>query len=294
MLARLSCPFARAALAGRPRVARRQLSARRRRGFTLMELLVVLTIIVLISAVALPMVLPAYNHREVSAAGRTLQGALVGARSRAAATGKPAGIRLLPDPAFPLRHRADGTIDPTAILAYDRIIPIGAAPDYHEGRIAVFGDGLGGSTNYPAAVRTVNGYSGVPCLVVEQAVYSDTGAPNAPTSWFWNVRVGDQIQLNNSGNWYTVVGPMVVWPGAANPQYQGNAELFANIGPPGTAPPVLAGGVPAEFLLLVNGRDDNGNGWTDEGFDGVDNNRNGLVDELAEWEAERWLGAPGR
>jgi hypothetical protein len=38
----------------------------------------------------------------------------------------------------------------------------------------------------------------------------------------------------------------------------------------------------------VNGRDDNNNGWTDEGWDGLDNNGNGQVDELAEWEAELW------
>ena len=34
--------------------------------------------------------------------------------------------------------------------------------------------------------------------------------------------------------------------------------------------------------------DDNSNGWTDEGWDGLDNNGNGQVDELAEWEAELW------
>jgi hypothetical protein len=54
--------------------------------------------------------------------------------------------------------------------------------------------------------------------------------------------------------------------------------------------------VQPEFLFLVNGLDDNNNGWIDEGFDGVDNNlalevANGslhLVDELAEWENESW------
>ena len=33
-------------------------------------------------------------------------------------------------------------------------------------------------------------------------------SPNSPTSWFWNIRVGDKIQINNAGPWYTVVGPM--------------------------------------------------------------------------------------
>ena len=42
--------------------------------------------------------------------------------------------------------------------------------------------------------------------------------------------------------------------------------------------------VSPEFLFLVNGLDDNINGWIDEGFDGVDNNNNGVVDDLFEWE----------
>ncbi len=269
-------------------LARRRLRGARG-GFTLVELLVVITIIILISVVALPMVLPAWNHREVSAAGRTLQSAIVGARSEASRTGRPAGIRLLPDPAYPVRYRPDGTIDRGSILAYNRIIPIGPAPDYREGGIAIYADAARGSSNYPAAVRTVNGFAGVPCLVVEQSVVDAQGAPVAPTSWFWNIRVGDQIQINNTGPWYTVVGPMVVSPANGS-----NSELFVNVGPPGAPLPTLAGGFPCEYLLLVNGRDDNGNGWVDEGCDGVDNNGNGQVDELAEWESERWLGAAAR
>ena len=38
--------------------------------------------------------------------------------------------------------------------------------------------------------------------------------------------------------------------------------------------------------------DDNGNGWIDEGWDGVDNNGDGQVDELAEWESELWTVRP--
>src|SRR5262249_34664684 len=51
----------------------------RSRGFTLVELLVVITIILIVSAVALPTVLPAISHRQVSEGARILQGALVGA-----------------------------------------------------------------------------------------------------------------------------------------------------------------------------------------------------------------------
>ena len=58
---------------------------------------------------------------------------------------------------------------------------------------------------------------------------------------------------------------------------------------------ITQGGVAAnpEFLFLVNGQDDNNNGWVDEGWDGVDNNNNQLTDDLAEWEPEALLGALG-
>ncbi len=49
---------------------------------------------------------------------------------------------------------------------------------------------------------------------------------NPPTSWYWNIRIGDKIQINNTGIYYTVVGPMNTRP---------NPELFVNIGTPGTA-----------------------------------------------------------
>ena len=82
----------------------------------------------------------------------------------------------------------------------------------------------------------------------------------------------------------------------------GNVEMFVNVGPPGTVSPLRCFSgvgttlVNPQFLFVVNGFDDNGDGWTDAGWDGVDNNGNGIVDELAEWnlggtdgEQEGWL-----
>lgn len=292
------------------------------RGFTLVELLVVVVIIGLISLVTLPVVLPAWNHREVTGAAQVVQSVLNGARARAAAIHRPAGIRLLPDaslgfiggpflpgppnapPGFtPTVNPYAGLPDPTQILAYDRILPIESAPSYREGRctpisaatIAYLEAAGVPVASYPPGGAPVDTMGQPLCLVVvESVVDPTTGAPNAPTSWFWNVRVGDRIQFNSAGPWYTVIGPMAVSPANPNPQYQGNTELFVNAGPPGAAPllttPVV-GGQPVEYLLLVNGVDDNRNGWTDEGFDGVDNNLDGVPDNLPEWERETWRGS---
>ena len=228
-----------------------------RGGFTLIELLVVILIILLISAVALPTVVPAISHRQVSEAGRILQGALVGARDAAIHNNGPSGVRLLPDPVFPIQYTTiNGVtqIDPTVPLAYNRIIPIEPAAQYSEGKVNVvvpaiitvlalrpppvvhsFTTTVGLIYPVPAGNTTLlypygglaSGVSLIPnVLMVEESVVDPTsGFPNSPTSWFWNIRVGDKIQINNAGLWYTVVGPMFV-----TPLNGGNTEMFVNVG----------------------------------------------------------------
>ncbi len=273
-------------------------SARGRRpdsGFTLIELLVVITIILLVSAVALPTVLPALSHRQVSEGRTHSSGRPGGARDSAIKNNRPAGIRLLHDPAWPISYPSgSSTIDTTLPLASNRIIPIASAPDYTEGLVT--------PVNSPSSLPAGFTLPYPSLMVVESVLDPNSGLPNAPTSWFWNVRVGDKIQLNNAGPWYTVVGPMAI-PAAGTTisnTFYANPELFVNVGPPGTTSDLkLAQGSPAtvvnpEYLYLVNGQDDNGNGWIDEGFDGIDNNANGSVDEygtVTEWETEAWLGA---
>ena len=116
-------------------------------------------------------------------------------------------------------------------------------------------------------------------LVEECPVYLNstttppTWLPTSPTSWFWNIRVGDRIQLGAASQTYVVVGPCWVSPANPNPSLQGNPELFVNIGFPGSevGSLVLKRSYPddathtVEYLLLVNGRDDNSNGYVDDG-----------------------------
>ena len=173
-------------------------------------------------------------------------------------SGTPSGIRLLPDPAFPLVYTANGQIDPTQPFAANRIIPIESAPEYTEGMLSVVNPTstfnipyplINGGGNYPIGtgnyIVTANAPAGANVLMVkEQVLYADKNNPlqtdvNSPTSWFWNIRVGDKLQINGSGLWYTVVGPMVVPPQGAtiNGVFIGNSELFVNAGAPGTQSP---------------------------------------------------------
>ncbi len=267
-------------------------------GFTLVELLIVIVIILIVSALTLPTVLSGLSHRQVSESARILQAALAGARDAAIRSNMPSGIRLLPDPMFNGINSSTGLLDASQILAANRVIPVEPAPAYNEGLVTIgavpttlslpYPGALGG--NYPVNVAVGS------VLLLEESVYNPflyPAIPNSPTSWFWNIRLGDRLQINNAGPWYTVVGPMT------QSATTGNSELFVNVGAAGTRSPLARlydNGDQVlvyypEFLLLVNGVDDNANGWTDEGWDGVDNNGDGNIDELAEWESELWTGA---
>jgi prepilin-type N-terminal cleavage/methylation domain-containing protein len=270
---------------------RKPVKAMQRKAFTLIELLIVIVIVTLISAVAFPVIRDAYSHRQVSEAARLVQAAFAGAKDSAMKTGGQSGIRLLPDPAFPLTYDPKtNQLDPAYPLAYNRIIPIEAAPEYTDGTLDCLLSG-------PLVAGDFRPY---PCLMIESCMaYTATNGSvilNETASWFWNVRVGDKLQINGAGPWYTVVGPMVVGPSG------GNSELFVNIGPPGTRSTWTAtqGGISVnpEYLFLTNGIDDDKNGWTDEGWDGIDNDllreqQNGwpiLTDDVLEWEPEAWPG----
>jgi prepilin-type N-terminal cleavage/methylation domain-containing protein len=311
------------------------------RGFTLIELLVVILIILAVSAIALPTVIPAISHRQVSEAARLLQASLAGARDAALHSNAPRGIRLLPDPGYfaviskttgqpDLPRLANGRLDPASILAANRIIPIESAPDYSEGRLdyynAAFHTWTGPAGNNPPPYPGPQGsapYNWYPVAgfnpswpdpidprrthnpqvlcIVESALDPNTLVPHSPTSWFWNIRLGDKIRIADSTTYFTVVGPMTVYPGNPVASLEGNPELFVNDGPPGGLPGYptqlvrdyggSVGKVNVEYLFLVNGVDDDGNGFVDDGWDGVDNNRVYGIDDLDEWEHETWLPA---
>ena len=226
------------------------------------------------------------------------------------------------------------------LLAYNRMVQIEPAPDYQEGLVSIgpyLPPGLTltgfpptdphGSGNYPFYDSTPLALGGrtTQVLMVEESIYqggfippagpSGDPLPNPPVSWFWNIRVGDKIRFGSSGRYYTIVGPCTINPYTASGK---NPELFVNTGDPGTASTLrrnyYSAGTPPvelstdfsprhpEFLLLVNGQDDDGNGYIDEGFDGFDNDYQNGIDDVVfntttgrtgEWETESWLGSLG-
>ena len=286
---------------------------RRPGGFTLVELLVVVFIVILVSAVTLPAVLPALSNRQVSEAARILQAALASARDAAIHANAPRGIRLIPD--YTLSTRPSGPVGKWPKIVASRIISIEPAPDVNEGAVtfpSVAAVWTNASANPPpflfpspstTPATTPVRYPYAPylptsrVLMVEEVMYQGNIPPpgalartTPPVSWFWNVRIGDRFRFGDSGRYYTVVGPMSIY----------NPEYFVNDGLPGASslqetyndPTGAAHTTNPQFLFLVNGVDDDGDGYVDNGFNGLDEDLDGYVDNLAEWsEVETWLGS---
>lgn len=74
---------------------------RSRGGFTLTELLVVISIVLLLSIVTVPVALRMNDGRTLRDTSRTLQALFAGARERAMASQQPVGVRLVPDQGDP-------------------------------------------------------------------------------------------------------------------------------------------------------------------------------------------------
>jgi len=232
----------------------RPLRLRNARGFTLVELLVVIAIIGLVAAATLPTIIPAIAHRQVISAASLLQTALASTRDAASRADAPQGLRFFQDQALTTRP---------AVLAYSSWVPVAPGPNYAEGYVGV---------------QVATSSSATAPVTIYGLTADRSGNPLPPTTWYWNVRLGEKIRINNEGPYYTIVGPVSTT--TANP------ERFVNEGLPGATPSGPGG---SEVLYLADGQDDNGNGYVDELYDNVDNDGNGLYDAgdpTVEWEPE--------
>jgi prepilin-type N-terminal cleavage/methylation domain-containing protein len=143
-----------------------------RRGVTLVEILIVVSIIVILTAASLKLITPA-EERRVREAARAVNVYISSARSRAIETGRPCGV---------IFHRSSGTNFPSAATVLDQCeVPPPYAGDTTDAVVKIMTDPIV-PTNYRIQIRDGD-FSG-----------------NL-------IRPGDLIQLNNQGPFYSIAVP---------------------------------------------------------------------------------------
>jgi prepilin-type N-terminal cleavage/methylation domain-containing protein len=103
------------------------------RGVTLLELLIVMTIMLMITAAAIPVILPATQNRRMREAARLTSSYISGARSRAIESGRPVGVMI---------ERFNG-LPYSMNLSYVEVPPPYAG-DFLNSRVTVTGAGITG------------------------------------------------------------------------------------------------------------------------------------------------------
>jgi type II secretory pathway pseudopilin PulG len=155
-----------------------------RRGITLLELLIVMMIMLMITAAAIPIVVPAMKNRQMREASRMVSTYFSAARTRAIETGRPAGIMI---------ERFNG-------LPYSLVLTQIESPPPYSGdttgaRATVE---LAGPTDPNSPTRVTN-----PVTVTTWLKVTMGTTDFDPTL----VRVGDRIQIGGQGPLYTILGP---------------------------------------------------------------------------------------
>lgn len=153
-----------------------------RRGLTLIELVVVVGLLVLLAAIALPTIQLAVEGRRVREAARAMNVYLGAARNRAMATGRSVGVvlqRFATEPGNPYNNLC---------ITLDQVeVPPPYAGPFERVRAQVRSSGTG-----TAQVQFVND-----AMPPEEF-------PLPPKV----MRVGDRIQFNQQGFWYAITGPI--------------------------------------------------------------------------------------
>ena len=140
---------------------------------TLLELLIVMTIMVMVTAAAIPIVLPAIENRQMREASRLVASYIQGARSRAIETGRPVGVMF---------QRVNG-------------LPFSGTLSYVEVPQPYSGDTLNS--------RILISNAGITPGQVTDFATSDT-------SWSGLVRYGDLIRLDYKGPYFIIASGTTV------------------------------------------------------------------------------------
>src|SRR3569623_1509530 len=126
-------------------------TAVRRSGVTLIELLIVILIMLMITAVTIPAISPALEGRKIREAARMVEVFLNGARNRAIALGHSVGVLIEPDPNEPSQ---------CIQLSYVEQPPPYAG-DYSSSTVLVLGNGGFGAWQTPPPLGNLSSTSTV-------------------------------------------------------------------------------------------------------------------------------------
>lgn len=152
----------------------------RRPGVTLVELLVVILVMLMITAVTIPAIRPALEGRKIREAARMVEVFLNGARNRAIASGHSVGVLIEPDPN-----------EPSQCISLSYVEQPGPySGDYQSSTIIALGNGGFGAWTTPPHFDAMGTF--VPGVVAGDAIF-----PQADIGWIQNIAPGDLFFMGN-------------------------------------------------------------------------------------------------
>ena len=152
----------------------------RRSGVTLVELLIVILVMLMITAVTVPAIRPALEGRKTREAARIVEVFLNGARNRAIESGHPVGVLIEPD-----------EFEPSQCIALSYVEqPDPYAGDFTNSKINVLGNGGFGAWMTPPQV-----FNTVPPSYIPGISAGDPVFPMGDIGWYETVAPGDLLTL---------------------------------------------------------------------------------------------------
>ena len=153
----------------------------RRSGVTLVELLIVVMVMLMITAVTIPAISPALEGRKTREAARMVEVFLNGARNRAIEKGHPVGVMITPD-----------ENEPSQCIALTYVEqPPPYAGDYTTSTVTILGNGGFGAWQTPCHLQTIGGVTSYVAGV--SAV--DQVFPQGDIGYLQNLAPGDTFTL---------------------------------------------------------------------------------------------------
>jgi prepilin-type N-terminal cleavage/methylation domain-containing protein len=152
---------------------------RDRQGLTLIELLVTVMILLMITAIAIPIVAPSGDERRTRESSRLVTSYLQGARTRAIQTGRPFGVMI---------EAVQGIPETAVQLSYAEVQAPWAG-DFADTRAHIIAQTLTGDT----FIRGGIGF-----------FVDSTGAVQGNSGWIGLLRPGDIVKLGYQGAYYAI------------------------------------------------------------------------------------------